>query len=352
MPIRYPRSKRQPFAVSNIFLLCILLVTIVSCQRELGDGNPKPQDPDGTDPNGAWVLKSRYAKGFGTTYGHLPYNNTISFIYDWYSRMIIVRDTNNDNKFTAQYLYRYNDQGRVVNISDDGTFILKQERSLTYNAQGLLSNIVFQELPLPGFRHEGQFQWVQQDGQPITKFSNPDMPGSPYADGNRQFGLNDRQLLIHRIQFSNDPVYDDEKMEVLRDAKQNVTVRKHFFRQHNSWTISDSIVYTRETTRPPRISNFFAMLSNGVTWFGHPQGITYMPVIHYNSDYFEYDNDLANKVVYFARTVPGGALVKTHDVTLVTTYDTNGNPIKQTVTRDGEKEVEITFEWQKVKWLN
>ena len=348
MLIRNPRNTGT--GPSGIAVLLSLLTSsvffMVSCQKGNPESNKQP--PVQTDPNGEWVLESRRAKGFATSYGHFSYDHTIHFIYDWYSHLMIVRDTNNDNKAYAEYIYRYDEQGKVTGITEEGKYVVKLDRFLSYD-QGFLVKVNSREESRP--EEDGLFEWMNQNGQSTGKFTDPSIHGSPYSDGDRQFGMNAQQQLMQRIRFSNDPIYGDERMEVIRNAQQNVTVRKHWIKENDSWTLRDSIVYTRDASRPRRLSNFQAMISKGITWFAHDQGISYMPMIHYNSDYFEYDQDLANRVVYYEKQEGRPTLIKVHEVILNTVYDSDGNPVKQTVFRDGQKEVEISFVWQKVKWL-
>lgn len=321
-----------------------------SCQRELQ--NPDP-DPPGTSGN-TWVLKNKMVEGFATTAGHLPYRKSTGFYYDPVSMIIIAKDTNNDNQAYTEYMMSYDLQGRLMKVKDDGTFILKQEKLLVYDGNGLLEKVTYKD-PAGATTHEGSFQWTQEGSGFVGHYTDPAAPGGVFSEGNRIFILNDQRKLMRTIDVSRDPAVGDQQNEVLRNAQQSVAIRKFASKENNRFVVSDSMVYTRETTYPSRLSSFYGLISKGITWFSDDYGISFMPSLHYYNEYFEYENDLAKKVVYYSTsTDPSGnrVVIKKAEINLIAVYDKYQNPVKLTVNFGGEKQAVITFVWQKISWVN
>ncbi len=336
--------------ISTIIIGFTLLAFLPACQKELKGADPELAE----DTTGVWVLKTREVQGFATSAGHPDYHNMASFIYDWTSRLIIVKDTNVDNQSDEYYIFRYNDEGKLINSSIEGKYVVKTERSLTYNSTGLPDRIDYKETTIMVFTHTGVFSWAQKGGGMTASFLDPNMQGGIYSQGNRSFELNGRQQLVNWTAVSGDPLYGDQLTELVRDAGQNVSVRKLSVKKSGGYQLRDSVLYMRETLYPPRISQFYKLMGNGIAWFTNTSGIEFLPTLDYNSEFFEYENNLAKKVVYYLKgTDANGNPVERIDkvVDLVTEYDNNRNPVKLTIFRDGEKEVEIKLGWRRVKWL-
>src|SRR5690606_7891331 len=117
-----------------------------------------------------------------------------------------------------------------------------------------------------------------------------------------------------------------------------------------SW---DSVVYVREESRPPRLSRFYELLGNGIQWYTNSYGILYIEPPSLYSEYYEYETNLCNKSTHYETYFDnnGQPISIEYSIQIDTQYDTNDNPVKQSVYFLGEKIADIAFNWQKINWI-
>lgn len=348
----------RTLAVSKFILICMMiriLVVVVgslylltSCQREISTelGNNSNEDS-----NSLWVVVHKKVESFDTAAGAIPFVVKAGYFYDTATRTVSYLDTASYNDdpatFTHQYNHIYDQQGRLIRSVFEGEGA-RTEANLQYDADGLLQKV--------STGTDANFTWTQQGNDLLGESRDPADGGAPLSDGNKDFTLNSDRKLMKIVHISADPAaFPNIVDEVTRDAGGSVTLKKTYQVQNGEYLYLDSILYTRDQVHEPRLSRFYAMLGNGIEWYSDYYGIRFIASPSWYSEYFEFDQSLCNKVVYYTtyKDVNGQwQTVKAIEINFTTEYDINGNPIKQTEFIDGVKVREIIFRWQKMKWLN
>jgi len=322
------------------------LYLLTACQKSyIEDIN----DDDEPPPGEAWVVMHKQVQHFDTVIG-LPLHIRAGYFYDTSSRTIIYRDTalydGIPDAFARETIHTYDEQGRIINVRRTGEGIVSAEASLFYNADGLLQKV--------NEGHEINFTWNQEGSELVGHSTDAVANGGPYSAGNKIYALNGAWKLMTKVHLSNDTAYGDSYDEVVRNDKGNVVQRKLYEKKNNLIDQYDSIVYNRDETQAPRLSRFYELLGKGIEWYSGNNGIRFIEPPSFYSEYYEFENNLCNKITYYDTYIDVDgewATRKYAEKEFRTEYDNNGNPVRQTVLVDGVKLWEITLRWEKIKWL-
>lgn len=332
---------------SKILPLVILgSIYLAGCQKEVSDDTI-----NSSDSTGIWVLAHKRVEGFESLIGNSHFVLNGGYSYDTASRTIVYIDTvaydGFANPVTHQDVMSYDEDGRLVHISRTGSQSASSDVALFYNGDGLLEKFnAGYDVPLT---------WTRQGDNWVGRPHDPNPMGGPYTEYNNIYTLNAQRQLIAYTGVSIDTSVEDTYELVTRDANGDVTMRKIFAMNNGSLDFLDSFVYVRETAHPPRFSRFYELMGNGIQWFSNSYGITFLQMPSYFSEYYEYNNSLCNKKLWYATyTDDNGGLITEgpFEYNFVTEYDANDNPVKQTISFLGEKVAEISFTWTKIKWVN
>lgn len=338
-PDKQQKGRYLFFLSMAVFAFCM-----TSCQKDL-------EDPSGNSEETAiWVLKTKKIQGFATSLGFTPYVTNASFQYDTAARTMIYRDTT-DGHLTSEYKYLYNSGGQLIRITITHDDVLYKQVDIHYNSDSLIDKISYVTWGAP---HEGTFQWTRQGTNYVGHYLDPSQNTTPFTEGDITFTLNSRKQLIKEFSPAQDPAYDDFQYEAFRDDKGNVTQVKYYKSENNQLVVSDSCVYVRDNTTPSRLSAFYELWGNGITWYKNYYGTNFLVPPVWGGEYFTFMNSLCTKKTEYSREKDANGTVtmlQTFDERFETVYDADKNPIKQTVYLFGEKHYEIEFTWQKIEWL-
>jgi hypothetical protein len=321
--------------LANFYLLS-------SCQKEMSD-----EIANITDSTGVWVVTHKFVNSTDTAFGNIPYTVKAGYFYDTLARTIVYNDTSEAagyNTSISHTLNNYDQLGRLIKVAVTGDGFLPYSAVFSYNADGLLQKV----------NDNITFTWSQQGTDLVGHSSDPQNPGTPFSDGNKIFTLDADRRLKTRESLSADPNYGSQFDVVTRSAHGGVILRKSYGSQ-NGVSYMDSVIYTREENRPRRLSSFYELLGNGISWYSDYYGISFVPGPMFSAEYFEFEHSLCNKVEYYGTYIDNNGdevTAKWLTEDFVMQYDSNDNPVKQTVYMNGEKVYEITYQWKKINWVN
>lgn len=322
----------------TLFVLCI-----TSCQKDLDDPT------ENSNEVAVWVLKSKKVQGFATSIGHTAFTQNATYYYDTAARTLIYRDTINGRSI-SEYKYLYEATGRLIRATSSHDGSVYQQADIHYNSDSLIDKIAY---ITEGTPHEGTFQWSRQGTDYFGQYTDPSINTTPYSDGKRTLTLNSKRQLMKEVYLSANPT-GDQIEEVQRDDKGSVVLTKLYFTTANGKELRDSVVYTRDNTVPSRLSAFHSLWGKGIEWFSDGYFISFLVPPLWQTEYHNYSNTLTQKKEHFYADVDANGqvvMVPYYIENFVTEYDGDQNPVKQTLSIDGEKFAEITFVWQKIYWI-
>lgn len=332
--------------INKIFisLLICVLIFCSSCQKDVSE-----EIKDIKDSTGVWVLAYKKVNGYDSNFGRTPFFTGAGYTYDTVARTIIYTDTTTfegHNPEIRQDRMTYDGEGRLIQVFTDFGAQDILERNLFYGQDGLLEKIVLHD-------RQVSMLWTTQGANKVVQSIDPTDNSGPFSYYNHTFTLDEDGRLVKMVSHSVDTAYGDTHEEVVRGSSGGVLVCKHYSLKNNVREIMDSVIYTREEVRKPRLSRFYELLGNGIQWYTNAYGILYIEPPSLYSEYYEYETNLCNKSTHYSTYIENGQPVTyNYDIDFTTEYDTNDNPTKQTVYFMGDKIAEIYFTWQKINWIN
>jgi YD repeat-containing protein len=326
--------------ISGLILFCSLII-FSSCQKE-----SSLEHTALSDSTGIWVLVHKQVNGLWDDFGLTPFVTNAGYAYDTVARTIVYTDTTTfegHNPTWKQDRMTYDEEGKLVNVAtDDGQSGIFQ-RQLFYSQDGLLEKIITDR--------DITIAWSVQGLNKVAHSSDPTDNTGPYTWYNHFFTLNEDNRLMKMVTPSIDTAYGDSYEEVERNAGGGVVMRKRYALKNGIREPGDSVVYVREESRPPRFSRFYELLGNGIQWYTNAYGILFIEPLTLYSEYYEYEKNLCNKSTHYETYIDNGQPVTiSYIYDFATEYDSNDNPVKQTIYFEGDKIAEVTFTWSRINW--
>lgn len=161
--------------------------------------------------------------------------------------------------------------------------------------------------------------------------------------------------MIEKTDYSIDPSIGNFVLRATLDDKGAALFTRSYSQLGNTFVLQDSVVYTRENTYPARLHAFNALWGRGIEWFSNTYFISFLVPPVWDTEYFVYSNSMTKRREHYGRiTDQNGNSSMAFDYAdeYITEYDADKNPVKHTIFMQGEKVAEVSFTWQKIKWIH